>query len=75
MDIAEQYTTKFGENLANAAPNLFTFLLYNFESLREGYAFCGGKPQHAHVNARHVEVQHIVNVGQNMAVAQHLDMV
>ena len=30
-DIAEQYTTKFGETLARAAPNLFTFMLYDLE--------------------------------------------
>ena len=30
-EIAEQYTTKFGQTLAKAAPNLFTFVLYDLE--------------------------------------------
>ena len=29
--IAGQYTTKFGQTLAKAAPNLFTFVLYDIE--------------------------------------------
>lgn len=31
LEIAELYTTKFGQTLAKAAPNLFTFVLYDLE--------------------------------------------
>ena len=31
LEIAEQYATKFSQTLAKAAPDLFTFVLYNLE--------------------------------------------